>query len=460
MPMNNLKNIKRQLDRFKPVDILDGFEIAYDEICQRDVRFRVPAVRIILSAREGELIEEVNDLPRNFSYALTYPGSASTKCMVIFTSKSRGIFIGGEPTFEYARITIRKIEQGLFEISYSSKENRLVFLPFEKSWKEAADTYKQYFNIYANVNTLKRRKPIYLLQIGIKNRLGNCGIISFDDLMEPVDYFEARLGAGHIIHLIGANQAGFDSMFPQFKVNDDLGGEEGLRGVLDKIKSKGLLTSHHFNPRIADYDWIQQHAECEDAIVRDTAGYPVAESYGGHPYYVMNPNHPIWFDACMQTIQRLHAVGFDYVQLDQFTQQRNLYDPKQPIQLGYAKMVRQAGQLGIRIWLEGVSDVYRLDGMGFSQILVRERPALFTDFELATGYPYGKSCPEFFMYLYPDHNISYRVMTDVKTVENFKQKLAIARKIHAMVYDLQMDFLNDGYMKLLEDAVDMILKYS
>ena len=51
-------------------------------------------------------------------------------------------------------------------------------------------------------------------------------------------------------------------------------------------------------------------------------GERVTEPYKDHTHFVMNPNHKAWFDRCFETIDYLFGLGFDYIEIDQFTYQR------------------------------------------------------------------------------------------------------------------------------------------
>lgn len=455
--MNQLNQIRKSLNKFQIENMSNGFHLTYRGEKSKDIILKVKMEKLILPAREGEFIKDINCLPTNFCYKLTYPGTASTKCMVLYTSDKEGIFIGGKPTTEYAQMTFRRNGADRLEIIIRSTENDLLFLPFRGDWKKKIKIYKKFYNLDVEKKEKKVQEPRYQLQMGIKNPLGYSFIKDFNDLREPIDYFHKRLGDGHIIHFFGANQAGFDRMYPRLEIATDLGGEKSLEELLSYIKKLHLLSSHHFNPRIADYEWIKKNPEYKTAIIRDDTDTPIVELYKGHPFYVMNPNDKKWFDICLKTIKRLHNLGFDYIQLDQFTYQRNFYIRNKPIQDGYLKMVKEVCNNKINIWLEGVGDLFHLNGKDHSQILVRDRPQFWGDFELRRGYPYGCSYPDFYMNLYPESNISYQVMTENKSVKSFKKKLCIAKKIKAMVYDLQMDFYNEEYMDLLKDVVQKIL---
>jgi hypothetical protein len=305
-----------------------------------------------------------------------------------------------------------------------------------------------------------RRQVKYFLQIGVKDSFEKCNIDSFNELVPLVDYFTREMGPGHIIHFFGTNYAGFDRMAPDYTIDHALGGEKELKKLTSYIKKKGHLTSHHYNPRFADSDWLKKNPEFRSGVVRKKDHSYVHEMYKGHDHFFMNPNDERWFERSIETIKYLNGLGFDYVQLDQFTYQRNFYNPKKPIQLGFKKMIEECDRLGIKHWLEGVSDVHKLKPGNFYQILTRDIPQVWEDNESRRGYPHGVSYSAFFMYLYPNIEVSYQLVTEQNHVRDFERRLKIARRINAAVYDLQMSFYDhDNYMKLLKKLINKIHEY-
>lgn len=414
--------------------------------------FRLSVESVMLPAREGILIEEPDTLPRQFDFALTYPGSASMASAVFFVSREEGILLASRPSLKYTRLGIRSLGSQEIQFTIESSSFDMAFIPFRGSWKNAAAACRRIWN-QGTIRQQEKPAPRFMLQIGIRDPLGNCGVRDFLDLIEPVEMFSGELGPGQIIHFYGANESGFDRMYPEMRISSELGGERAVRDLNDRIHALGLQTSHHFNPRLADYDYVRDHPALFDAAVRDRQGAMVMEPYAGHPFLVMNLSHPAWFAACLLSIGYLYSMGFDYVQLDQMTQQRNFHADPSPVHAGLARLLEEIRQMGKQIWLEGVSDVHRLQPPDFFQILVRDHVRLWPDGELASGYPWGFSCPEYFRIMHPDQPLSYRVMTDTRSVESLQKRLEEARRIGAHVYDLQMDYFHNDYMPLLKNVL-------
>lgn len=409
--MKLIKKIKNQLTATTNIeDIRNGFKLSL--LCKKltQISFEIEVTKIIFPLREGEIIKNIEKLPIDKEYSLSYPGTASTKSMVLFSENKKGIFVGGEPSYEFTKIKIRRKKGKKLIISYNSNNHKLYFIHFKHNWKIAANQYKKIIGLEENKKI--KRKPKYFLQIGIKNSSCECGIKNFLDLKNLIDYFHSKAGSGHIIHFFGTNKNGFDRMLPDYSIDPKLGGKKSFKNLITYIKKKGLLTSHHYNPRIADKNWIEKNIAYTPAILKYKSGNPIIELYKGHRNYVMNPNNESWFNKCMKNVKYLKSIGFDYIQLDQFAYQRNFYNKEKPIQLGYKKMIEEFDKLKIKTWLEGVSDIFKLKKDNFYQILNRDNAQVWDDHESRRGYPYGKSCPDFFIHLFPNAEISYQLITE------------------------------------------------
>ena len=411
-----------------------------------EVCLEIEPTRILFPLREGEILDDLDRIAVGAEYSLTYPGTASMKCVVVFQD-GQNFLLGGLPSYEYTRITLTRIDEEKYSLTLKSLKHTYYLFPFDEDWRVAADQYKLALGL--NGNAREVTAPRYLIQLGVKDPFGEVHIRHFEELLPLVSKVAERLGPNHILHLFGTNEAGFDRMFPDYTIDPDLGGERALREVVSLASSLGLSTSHHYNPRIADSDWIDLNPEYRTAIVHDK-GEPVVELYKDHAHYVMDPNNPAWYSRCFETIHYLASLGFDYLEIDQFTYQRNFFSDAGPLALGYKKMVDDFVKLGYNFWLEGVSDVFRLSPGNFFQILIRDRPQLWDDGENRRGYPYGKSYADFFMYIWPDSEVSYQILTENKSFEQVPGRLREARAINASIYDLELGFYDANYESNLE----------
>ena len=419
-----------------------------------NVFFRFKPSKIIFPLREGELIENPHGISIGEEYSLTYPGTASTKCVVIY-QKEFNLFWGGRPSYEYTKIVLTRLDDETFQLAFLSREHDYLLIPFENDWKTAADHYKKCLDI--DSQTGQKRLPKYLLQLGVKDSDKKVHINNFSELTPVIELFYNHFGAGNIIHFFGTNKNGFDRMFPDYTIDKELGGEKAFQQLVEKATSLGLQTSHHYNPRIADINWMQSFPKYREAIVQKD-GMEVLEPYKNHMHYVMNLNEPLWFERCFETVNYLAGLGLDYLEIDQFTYQRNFFDERQPLAHGYKKMVERFTELGIKFWLEGVSDIFRLSEGNFYQILIRDRAELWGDGENRRGYPYGRTFAEFFMYLYPDSEVSYQVFTENKLFDKIRERVNMGQIINSAIYDIELGFYDENYIRNLKRIIRILNK--
>ena len=160
--MQNIEEIIKSLSKFTPEKVEGGYKLHYRNSKPELLSFAVRVEKMIFPTREGELIEDVTKLPLDKDYFLTYPGTASTKSMVLFTNSLDGIFIGSDPTVEFAKVGVRYLGDNAVNISYFSREHSLYFIPFKEDWRLGADQYKKLAGI-TNVPH-PPRKPKYFFQ--------------------------------------------------------------------------------------------------------------------------------------------------------------------------------------------------------------------------------------------------------------------------------------------------------
>ena len=449
---------------------------------------------VIFPTREGERITKDIFFPDNNSddkfnslYSLSYPGTASTKCVVIFTGKQEGFVVGAEPSLKWAELSIRPFSRKTdtekkVAISFFQRDENLFIIPFNSSGNIKIKTKDDRMNLqnrppHLNLMTswqsavrgvpriariLDPDYPRFMLQIGIRDMKGNVAIDHFldDRLLKSIQTFRKSLGPGNIIHLFGTNNAGFDNGFPDFKIDQALGGvngrkKGGLKRLVSRIQEMGLMTSHHFNPRIAAVEWLKkkENKKYRKAVLRDPNGTAWIELYKGRSYNVMNPSDDDWLDYCVNWVRYFESIGFNYIELDQISYQRNIANPEDDIGTGFQNMINEADKGPSHLWTEGVSDIYKLPPGAWFQMLPRTRYEKWVhNNENRRGY-LGEPYPQFYRYLMPNSPISYQVVMDTpdinEKVNNIPDRLTKARNLRAVVLDLELGFFNEEYAEVL-----------
>ena len=87
-------------------------------------------------------------------------------------------------------------------------------------------------------------------------------------MFKIIELFYKYFGKGNIVHFFGTNKNGFDRMYPDYTIDPALGGEKSLLSLIEKTKALNLLISHHYNPRIADTNWLKLHPDFRSAIIK------------------------------------------------------------------------------------------------------------------------------------------------------------------------------------------------
>ena len=446
--------IKRQIEPWVTDEIIHGFGITSQIEKVEQISFQCTITKVIFPNRAGEYIEDIESLPSQFDYVLTYPGTASTKSMVLYFSDNEGVFIGAKPSPEFARIGIHKISGNRVEITYQSTDNKLIFLPFTGSWKQVLPVFREHFNLPSHAKVL--RDPLYMLQTGITSTDGYCELTDYHHLLPAYRQFRSRMGRNHIVHFYGLHEHGYLRNNPDVTLKQSLGGEKAFSQLLKTINGYGLRTSGHFNPRLADYDWVNNNKEFRAAIVRDDFNHMVIEDIDGHPFYVMNPANNRWYDVCLEQIFRLKEYGFDFIQLSQFSQARNFKMRFDVIHAAYQQLLAEIRRHKIPLWISGLSDLYSLEKIYFSQFLRRDRQTYWSDGE-PRGQPiYGPAYPEFFTSLYQGIQMAYPVIGDDAALAPFDHHFSRARMLQAQVYDFQSGYYRDGYTAHVDEICNKI----
>ena len=453
-------HVKRAPVRITPIK--PGWQITcLGQAGYRHWRMLFTPTALIFPTREGEYISNPHKLPPYQTYFLSYPGTASTKCVIVFFADNTGVLIGACPSLNWAKISLTRGANGTFRLKFLQQESDLFLIPFKDGWEQAVSHFRTL--IYGKSDQQKRHKilsqPRYFLQMGVRDFFGKTALKSFMDLVPLIKQYRQYLGKDNIVHLFATNAAGFDQMFPDFTIDPELGGEKELAQLVSKTHKLGLYVSHHFNPRIADFRWLELHPEFKEAVVKNPQvayNAPWLEFYKGIIYFVLDPNHPLVQDYNLKAISYFQNMGFDYVEIDQIAYQRNLYTQQGGFGPGYQNLIDQTAKMGMKFWVEGVSDVFDLPEDCYYQVLHRDRPETWETGENRRGYPYGTAFTQFFRTLRPHAPISFQLVTEKGKVGLIAKRLKTAKNLNVTIYDLEMGFVDATYPKRLAKALQVL----
>ena len=156
-----------------PLEVRDDHaRIRQNSIGLTRISFDIRAVKVILPTREGEFIEYLSQLASGDVYSLTYPGTASMKCVVAYTDAGN-VFIGGRPTFEYARITWESVDDSTFRLTFESTEHDYVIVPFDEDWISASRLFRELMGL-GEAGAIRRPARL-MFQLGVRDPFGFAG---------------------------------------------------------------------------------------------------------------------------------------------------------------------------------------------------------------------------------------------------------------------------------------------
>jgi hypothetical protein len=167
----------------------------------------------------------------------------------------------------------------------------------------------------------------------------------------------------------------------------------------------------------------------------------------------MNPSNDDWLKYCVSWVRYFEDIGFNYIEMDQISYQRNIANPEDDVGTGFQNMINEADKGPGHLWTEGVSDIYKLPPGAWFQMLPRTRHEKWLNKnENRRGY-LGRPFPQFYRYLMPRSPISYQVVMDSpeisEKIKNIPDRLIKARQLRAVVLDLELGFFNKAYEETL-----------
>lgn len=132
--------------------------------------------------------------------------------------------------------------------------------------------------------------------------------------------------------LVGWNIKGHDGRWPQIlPVESEIGGEEGLRILLEKAKEFGYAVTCHTNSTDG-YSIAENFDESDVALLPDGSKSIEAERWSGGRSYNLCPKRA--YEISMQTLPEVAKLGFrgmHYIDVITCTPARECYNPKHPL---------------------------------------------------------------------------------------------------------------------------------
>ena len=199
-----------------------------------------------------------------------------------------------------------------------------------RDWHYGAELYRAYIAPHLDFD----HTPAFLQDECALNQCYNFkrgGKIEHDFKDIPTMYEAgAAWGVRHMF-LAGWNRTGFDSFYPEYYPDMELGSAMELRRGLEYVRGQGGFSTLYINARIFDTKSDFHHTMGERMALRNEKGEPVRETYGPEHFTVNCPSDALWREYLIDTAE-FCALGYgcDGVYLDQLASAEPLacYNPE------------------------------------------------------------------------------------------------------------------------------------
>lgn len=261
---------------------------------------------------------------------INYCGLASMSWMYYY-DKENGLYIGshderfpvtgiiaetsGDDKNPWMGFSFRKHKKIKYGEKYNTGEYVLAIT--NKDWHYGSKIYRNYIEKYLDFN----HNPEYLKEQYALNQCYNfkrSGAIenTFDKI--PYLYEKGKeLGVNHMF-IASWNRTGFDSFYPEYYPDMELGSAMEFRRGLEYIRENGGMSTLYINARIFDVKSDYHKTLGEKMAIKTHKGENIFETYGPEKFTVNCPSDKLWRDFLLDTAEfTVKAYGSDGIYLDQ-----------------------------------------------------------------------------------------------------------------------------------------------
>jgi hypothetical protein len=199
--------------------------------------------------------------------------------------------------------------------SYST--NNYVICISNNDWHYGSKIYRQYISPYLNFD----HNPDYLRDEYALNQCYNFkrngGIENYFKDIPQMYEKGATWGARHMF-IASWNRTGFDSYYPEYYPDMELGTAMEFRRGLEYVRKHGGISTLYINARIFDIKSNFHKTLGEKMAIRNVKGDTYHETYGPEHFTVNCPSDKLWQDFLLDTAEFcVKAYGSDGIYLDQ-----------------------------------------------------------------------------------------------------------------------------------------------
>lgn len=187
----------------------------------------------------------------------------------------------------------------------------------DKEWHYGSKIYRDYIAPHLDFD----HNPEYLKEQYALNQCYNfkrSGKIenTFDKI--PMLYEKGReFGVNHMF-LASWNRTGFDSFYPEYYPDMELGSAMEFRRGLEYIREHDGMSTLYINARIFDVKSDFYNTVGKNMAILNGNGEPIYETYGPEKFTVNCPSDKLWRDYLLDTAEfTVKAYGCDGIYLDQ-----------------------------------------------------------------------------------------------------------------------------------------------
>lgn len=315
--------------------------------------------------------------------SISYPATASIMAFLIRTEEGKTvlIYMDRDEKGRICNINLCRKNAKALSIDITAKH---------KSWRWILVSEEARLNDYLCHSEKKHSKLKRQFQLGFIGPSGQCNIpenIGFDVIPQIADLIKENFNpATSCIHLFGYAK-GHDILYPDYSPSEMLGGERLLKSAIKKTKELGFKISFYLNGRIIDSEALVQFPSLKKSLLRDNQGNLIKETYQNRIFYVVNPSSSDWENCLLDWAHQLSDYGADTLQLDQLGGRAAVKERGEIWGEGYNRIIDRIHKLGMKVWIQGVSDYYRADRF---EMTVRDLKIL-EDGTLRGGNPFGET---------------------------------------------------------------------
>lgn len=230
--------------------------------------------------------------------------------------------------------------------------------------------------------------PPEILHQTIENEPEMITACTFERVEEILDEMKSQGIDKAEICLVGWNTKGHDGRWPQcFPVEEDLGGEKGLRKLINKAQKMGYQIVCHTNS--TDTYEVSQMWNQDDLIIEKNGNHPIDAPWSGGQMYQICPE--VAYKQAKEILPKVADLGFKgvhYVDVLNIVTPRKCYNEKHPLNVGQSINVS-------RKLMKLVSETFG----GYSSEGGYDFGAKYLDYALNFNWGAGKGKPFFDEYI-------------------------------------------------------------